>query len=94
MYAGNAIATVTMTDAVKFLLVRTTAFEKAAETGGSALVESAGSPAQDAGHSAFVSASVAKSDRPDLGSARVVIRFISSPRHCATTLVPDPHQQA
>lgn len=72
MYAGNAVATVTMSDPVKFLLVRTTAFDKAATEGGSASIEAAtaGSPV---GLSTFVSEAVSASDRPDLGSARVVI---------------------
>jgi electron transfer flavoprotein alpha subunit len=75
MYAGNAIATVKMADKVKFILVRPTSFEKAAASGGSASVTKVTvSDAEAAGAgSQFVSAVVAKSDRPDLTSARVVV---------------------
>lgn len=74
MYAGNAIATVQMSDKLKHLLVRTTSFDKAG-AGGSAAVESVDvDVAETAGYSGtFKSAAVAKSDRPDLTSARVVV---------------------
>lgn len=71
-YAGNAIAQVKSTDAVKLITVRPTGFEKAATEGGSAAVSAA--PAATAtGKTQFVSEEVSKSERPDLGSARVVI---------------------
>jgi electron transfer flavoprotein alpha subunit len=75
MYAGNAIATVEMSDKVKFLLVRPTSFDKAAATGGSGAVSAAtvDDATVDSLGSEFVSAVVAKSDRPDLTSARVVV---------------------
>lgn len=75
MYAGNAISTVQMTDAVKFLLVRTTAFEKADVTGGSGAVEPLSIADTDiaTSHSQFISEDAKKSGRPDLGSATVVI---------------------
>ena len=73
MYAGNAIATVQMKDATKFILVRTTAFDKAEETGGSASVESASVDGFATGLSQWESESAKKSGRPDLGSARVVV---------------------
>jgi electron transfer flavoprotein alpha subunit len=75
MYAGNAISTVQMTDSIKFLMVRTTAFEKAAETGGSGTVEAVSLTDSDitTNHSKFVSEDAKKSARPDLGSASVVI---------------------
>jgi len=61
-------------DAVKVITVRTTAFEKAAADGGSAAVEDAPAPGSaDAGLSAFVSEAKSSSERPDLGSANVVI---------------------
>jgi electron transfer flavoprotein alpha subunit len=74
VYAGNAIATVKMSDKIKFVLVRTTAFEKAATGAGTAAVEAVnvGSLSKCAA-SKFVSANVSKSDRPDLASARVVV---------------------
>lgn len=71
-YAGNAIATVKSKDAKKVITVRGTAFEKAASEGGSATIEaiSAGS---DAGLSSFVGAEIAKSERPELTSAKVIV---------------------
>jgi electron transfer flavoprotein alpha subunit len=71
IYAGNAIATVQSTDAVKVITVRTTGFDAAA-TGGSAAVESVAAVA-DSGKSAFVSREVAKSDRPELTAAKVIV---------------------
>ena len=73
MYAGNALSTVKTSDALKLLTVRTTAFDKAAETGGAGAVADAPGGTFDAGLSTFGAASVAASDRPDLGSARVVV---------------------
>ena len=73
MYAGNAMATVQMKDAIKFLLVRTTAFEKAAESGGSAGVEAIGVDGASANLSTWESESAKKSGRPDLSGARVVV---------------------
>lgn len=75
MYAGNALATVTSSSAIKFLTVRPTAFDKAAETGGTASIESVTAPedAADAGFASFVSESVSGGDRPDLTAARVVV---------------------
>ena len=70
-YAGNAIVTVQSKDPKKVITVRTTAFDAAGE-GGSAAVE-ATSPAADPGLSEFVSEELAKSDRPELTSARVII---------------------
>ena len=72
IYAGNAIATVESSDAKLVITVRTTAFEKAAATGGSAAVEAVAGAA-DAGLSSFVSAEIAKSERPELTSARVIV---------------------
>jgi electron transfer flavoprotein alpha subunit len=72
IYAGNAIATVKSKDAKKVITVRGTAFEKAAEQGGSGSVEAvdAGSAS---GQSAFVSAELSKSERPELTSAKVIV---------------------
>lgn len=72
IYAGNAMATVQSSDAVKVITVRTTAFDAVAAEGGSAAVESIDAVA-DSGLSSFVSRDVAKSDRPELASADVVI---------------------
>jgi len=72
IYAGNVIATVQSSDAIKVLTVRGTAFEAAAATGGSAAVEAVAS-VHDSGLSAFEGEELAKSDRPELTAAKVVI---------------------
>jgi len=72
IYAGNAIATVQSTDAIKVMTVRGTAFDAAAAEGGSAAVESS-DVAKDAGVSSFVGQEIAKSDRPELTAASVII---------------------
>jgi len=71
IYAGNAIATVQSIDPVKVITVRTTGFDAAAE-GGNAAVETIPAVA-DSGKSAFVSREVAKSDRPELTAAKVIV---------------------
>ncbi len=71
IYAGNAIATVQSTDAVKVITVRTTGFDAAA-LGGTAAVETIAAAA-GAGLSTFIGREVAKSDRPELAGARVVV---------------------
>lgn len=72
IYAGNAIATVQSADKVKVITVRTTAFDPAAATGGSAAVESANAVA-DSGKSSFVGQEIAKSDRPELTAAKIIV---------------------
>jgi len=72
IYAGNAIATVKSSDSIKVMTVRGTAFDAAAAEGGSAAVEAV-DVAKDAGVSAFASEELAKSDRPELTAASVVI---------------------
>ncbi|OGA71593.1 MAG: electron transfer flavoprotein subunit beta [Betaproteobacteria bacterium RIFCSPLOWO2_12_FULL_67_28] len=72
IYAGNALATVKSADAIKVITVRATGFDAVAATGGAAPVESLAAPA-DAGLSRFVGREVAKSERPELTSARVVV---------------------
>ncbi|MDE2048924.1 MAG: electron transfer flavoprotein subunit alpha/FixB family protein, partial [Betaproteobacteria bacterium] len=72
IYAGNAIATVQSTDAVKVITVRTTGFDPVAATGGSAAVESVAAVA-DSGQSAFVGREVTKSDRPELTAAKIIV---------------------
>ncbi|WP_372439366.1 electron transfer flavoprotein subunit alpha/FixB family protein, partial [Pandoraea sputorum] len=72
IYAGNAIATVQSADKVKVITVRSTGFDPAAATGGSAAVESvAATP--DAGVSQFVGREVTKLDRPELTSAKIIV---------------------
>jgi electron transfer flavoprotein alpha subunit len=72
IYAGNAIATVESTDAKLVITVRGTAFEKAATEGGSGTIEAVGG-AGDAGVSTFVSSEIAKSERPELTSAKIIV---------------------
>jgi electron transfer flavoprotein alpha subunit len=72
IYAGNALATVKSADKIKMITVRTTAFDAVAATGGSAKVETVQAPA-DSGLSSFVGREVAKSERPELTSARIVV---------------------
>ncbi|RJG03235.1 electron transfer flavoprotein subunit alpha/FixB family protein [Noviherbaspirillum sedimenti] len=71
IYAGNAIATVQSIDPIKVITVRTTGFDSAA-SGGNAAVETIPAVA-DFGKSAFVSREVAKSDRPELTAAKVIV---------------------
>ena len=72
IYAGNAIATVQSTDAVKVVTVRTTGFDAAPATGGSAAVETLAAVA-DSGKSAFVGRELTKSDRPELTTAKIIV---------------------
>ena len=72
IYAGNAIATVQSKDAKKVITVRGTAFVKAAENGGSAKVETV-SGKGDAALSCFVGAEIAKLERPELTSAKIIV---------------------
>lgn len=72
IYAGNAVATVQSADAVKVITVRTTGFDAAAATGGSAAVESVAAVA-DSGKSSFVNREVTKSDRPELTAAKIIV---------------------
>ena len=70
IYAGNALETVQTSDAKKVITVRPTAF-KAAEDGGSAPIEAVAGA--DAPKTAFVSEEKVKSDRPELGAAKIVV---------------------
>ena len=72
IYAGNAIATVQSSAAVKVITVRGTGFDPVAAEGGSAAIEAV-SGAADAGKSAFVGEELAKSDRPELTAAKIVV---------------------
>jgi len=72
IYAGNAIATVQSLDNVKVITVRGTGFDAAATEGGSAAVETVSAVA-DSGKSSFVGRELAKSDRPELTGAKIVV---------------------
>jgi electron transfer flavoprotein alpha subunit len=90
IYAGNAIATVQSLDAVKVITVRTTGFDPAAASGGSASVEVV-SGAADTGKSSFVGSEIAKSDRPELTAAKIIVsggRALASSEQFNDVLVP------
>ncbi len=72
IYAGNAIATVQSADKVKVITVRTTGFDAAAATGGSAAVETA-QATPDSGKSSFQGSEIAKNDRPELTAAKIIV---------------------
>ena len=72
IYAGNAMAIVQSADATKVITVRTTGFDPAAATGGSAAVETVAGAA-DSGKSTFLGSEIAKNDRPDLTAAKIVV---------------------
>jgi len=72
IYAGNAIATVQSADAIKVITVRTTGFDAAAASGGSAAVESVAAVA-DSGRSSYLGAEIAKLDRPELTAAKIIV---------------------
>ncbi|MEO6716574.1 MAG: electron transfer flavoprotein subunit alpha/FixB family protein [Novosphingobium sp.] len=71
-YAGNAIATVESSDAKLVITVRGTAFAKAEASGGSASIEAVTGPG-DAGISSFAGAEIAKLERPELTSAKIIV---------------------
>jgi electron transfer flavoprotein alpha subunit len=72
IYAGNAMATVQSSDSVKVLTVRTTGFDAAAASGGSAAVESVAGVAASA-QVQFLGSEIAKNDRPELTAAKVIV---------------------
>jgi electron transfer flavoprotein alpha subunit len=72
IYAGNAIATVQSADKVKVITVRTTGFDPATATGGSAAIETAAAAA-DNGKSEFMGSEIAKNDRPELTAAKIIV---------------------
>ena len=72
IYAGNALATVKSKDAIKVITVRTTGFDAAAASGGSASIEKVSAPG-DAGLSSFVGREVSKSERPELTAAKIIV---------------------
>jgi electron transfer flavoprotein alpha subunit len=72
IYAGNAIATVQSLDEKKVITVRTTGFDPAAATGGSAAIETPSAVA-DSGKSTFLGNEIAKNDRPELTAAKIIV---------------------
>jgi electron transfer flavoprotein alpha subunit len=90
VYAGNAIATVQSSDAVKVITVRTTAFDAAPTSGGSAQVEAV-TTVGDSGKSAFVGSELTKSDRPELTAAKIIVsggRALGSAEKFTEVLTP------
>ena len=90
IYAGNAIATVQSSDAVKVLTVRTTGFDPAAASGGSAAVEVLVAVAAS-GASSFVRSEIAKLDRPELTAAKIIVsggRAMGSSEKFNEVLIP------
>jgi electron transfer flavoprotein alpha subunit len=72
IYAGNAIATVQSSDAIKVITVRTTGFDPAATTGGSAGIETINATS-DTGKTTFMGSEIAKNDRPELTAAKIIV---------------------
>ncbi len=90
IYAGNAIATVQSSDAKKVITVRGTAFAKAEASGGSATIEAV-TGGGDSGTSTFVSAEIAKQERPELTSAKIIVsggRALKDADTFAATILP------
>ena len=90
IYAGNAMATVQSLDVVKVITVRTTGFDAAAASGGSAAVENVAVVA-DSGKSSFVGREVTKSDRPELTAAKIIVsggRALGSAEKFAEVMTP------
>ena len=90
IYAGNAIATVQSTDPVKVVTVRTTGFDAAPAGGGAAPVEAVSAVA-DAGTSSFVGSEIAKLERPELTSAKIIVsggRALGSSEKFSEVLTP------
>jgi len=90
IYAGNAMATVQATDAVKVITVRTTGFDAAAAQGGAAAVEGVAAVG-DSGKSQYVGSEIAKNDRPELTAAKVIVsggRALGSSEKFAEVMTP------
>ncbi|WP_353228287.1 FAD-binding protein [Novosphingobium sp.] len=90
IYAGNAIATVESTDAKLVITVRGTAFAKAEPTGGSATVTAVAAGA-DSGLSAYLGSEIAKLERPELTSAKIIVsggRALKDADTFASTITP------
>jgi electron transfer flavoprotein alpha subunit len=90
IYAGNAIATVQSSDTKKVITVRGTAFVKAEPTGGSAAIEAI-SGGSDSGLSSFVGSEIAKQERPELTSAKIIVsggRALKDADTFAATILP------
>ena len=90
IYAGNAIATVQSLDPIKVVTVRTTGFDAAAASGGTAPVETVAAVA-DSGSSTFIGSEIAKNDRPELTAAKIIVsggRALGSSEKFTEVLTP------
>jgi electron transfer flavoprotein alpha subunit len=90
IYAGNAIATVQSLDATKVITVRTTGFDAAPASGGSAAVETVAAVAES-GTSAFLGSEIARNDRPELTAAKIIVsggRALGSSEKFTAVLTP------
>ena len=90
IYAGNAIATVQSSDAIKVITVRTTGFDPSAASGGNAAVETLAATA-DAGKTVFLGSEIAKNDRPELTAAKIIVsggRALASSEQFNAVLTP------
>ena len=90
IYAGNAIAMVQSLDAIKVLTVRTTGFDPAAATGGSASV-SVLEPVGANPNASFVGSEIARNDRPELTAAKIIVsggRALGSSEKFAAIMTP------
>jgi len=72
IYAGNAMATVQSTDAIKVITVRTTGFDAASASGGAAPVESIAAVAAS-DKTSFLGSEIARNDRPELTAAKIIV---------------------
>ncbi len=90
IYAGNAIAIVQSSDTIKVITVRTTGFDAAAASGGSASIESVSAlPASD--RISYVGSEIAKNDRPELTAAKIIVsggRALGSQEKFMSVLMP------
>jgi electron transfer flavoprotein alpha subunit len=90
IYAGNAMATVQATDAIKVITVRTTGFDPAASQGGTAAIEVVNAVA-DSGKSRYLGSEIAKNDRPELTAAKIIVsggRALGSSEKFAEVMTP------
>ncbi len=91
IYAGNAMATVQATDAVKVITVRTTGFDPAASQGGGSATVEVVSALADGGKSRYVGSEIAKNDRPELTAAKIIVsggRALGSSEKFAEVITP------
>ena len=90
IYAGNAVATVQSSDAIRVITVRSTGFDAAPASGGTAVIEAIAAVSASAS-SRFVSREISRSDRPELTAAKIIVsggRALGSSEKFAEVLTP------